>query len=168
MATLAQTIWKHSSLREERQGSGTRSVRVPDSEPGTQEDPFRLRPLPNEDLYLFVKRFDNTGVVRATDPRAGRVAWKAIGGACVAATLLVGMLLPGAYRLLAGYQLDRLKQTREQATRELRTLEFEEERLRRMERMQELAESRQFAPPTRDQVQHVQPKDSVAKLQEPR
>ena len=32
----------------------------------------RLRPLPNEDVYLFVKRIDNHAVVRAIDPAARR------------------------------------------------------------------------------------------------
>jgi cell division protein FtsL len=118
-------------------------------------------------VFLLIKRFDNTGVVRQADPHAGKTAWKAIGGSCIAATLLIGLLLPGAYRLLAGYRIDQLKQAREESIRELRTLEYDEARLIRMERVNEVARSREFAAPTSEQVQFVQPKDSVASLRKP-
>lgn len=170
MASPAHSFWKNEGRHTSygvANSSGARSVRVSDSEPGAQ-DPYRLRPLPNEDVYLYLKQFDNSGVVREADPVARRVAWKTIGAASVAAAFLIVMLLPGAYRLLAGYQIDRLKQSREQAVRELRTLEYEEEFQRRMPRMNELAKSKEFAPPTRDQVEFVQPKDSVAQLQNAR
>ena len=170
MASLAHSFFRSEGRKISRgaeAGSGLRTVGVSDSEPGTQ-DPYQLRPLPNEEVYLFLKSFDNAGVVRQADPAARRVAWKTIGAAGVAAAFLVVMLLPGAYRLLAGYQIDRLKQSREQAVKELRTLEYEEEFQRRMPRMNELAKSKEFAPPTRDQVEFVQPKDSVAQLQNTR
>ncbi len=163
MATLAHKLsWKDS--RDEGSGSETQTVVRAESEPaGT--DLYLLRPLPNEDVYLYIKRFDNTGVRRQADPGSGRTAWKAIGGSFAAAALVVGLLLPGAYRLLAGYQLDRLKQVREQSLKELRTLEWEEARLLSIERMQQLAKTREFAPPSVEQVQFIQPKDSLARLQ---
>jgi cell division protein FtsL len=95
------------------------------------------------------------------------VAWRAIGGSIVAATLLIGLLLPGAYRTLAGYQIDELKRTRDQAVRELRTLEYQEANLINMDRVNELARKRDFAAPSGDQVQFLQPKDSVASLRKP-
>jgi len=127
-------------------------------------DPFILRPLPNEDLFLYIKRFDNTGVVRQPDPQAGHTAWKIIGTSAAAAALLIGLLLPGAYRTLAGYQIDELKRKREQAVRELRTLEYLEASLINMERVHELAKTRDFTAPSGDQVQFLPPKDSVARL----
>ena len=36
----------------------------------TRTESPRLRPLANEDVYLFVKRIDNSTVVRAIDPAA--------------------------------------------------------------------------------------------------
>ena len=36
----------------------------------TRTEAPRLRPIANEDVYLFVKRIDNSTVVRAADPVA--------------------------------------------------------------------------------------------------
>src|SRR5262245_59747795 len=63
-----------------------------------------LRAFANEDIYFFVKRIDNSRVVRQADPKAGGVCWRMIGSVGVAALLLIGVLLPSAYGLLAGYQ----------------------------------------------------------------
>ncbi len=176
MATLANQLWKASRPVEGGRGTQDEWRTDPDSEPGpaprnggnaAAEDPFLLRPLPNEDVFLFIKRFDNTGVVRQVDPRTGDAAWKVIGGACMAATLLIGLLLPGAYRTLAGYRIDELKRTRDQAVRELRTLEYQEASLTNMERVNEVAKTSDFTAPSGDQVQFLQPKDSVASLKKP-
>lgn len=166
MATLAQSLrWKDS--RGEEDHLETQAPYGAREEAGSiSVDPYCLRPLPNEELYLYIKRIDNTGVVRQHDPSSGRVAWKAIGGSCIAASLLVGLLLPSAYRLLAGYQIDRLKQAHEQSIKELKTLEYEEARHINMDRMLELAKTKEFVAPTTEQVQFLQPrgKDSVASL----
>lgn len=172
MATLAQTLrWKDSRGDEEHGETQAvmmnelESVQAMDAgQESASMNHYGLRPLPNEELYLYIKRIDNTGVVRQHDPSSGRVAWKAIGGSCIAASLLVGLLLPSAYRLLAGYQIDRLKQAHEQSVKELKTLEYEEARHINLDRMLELAKTKEFVPPTTDQVQFLQPKDSVASL----
>lgn len=174
MATLAQIL--HWGSREgscERTPGGAQEA-FTGTEPaiarkmGTGErasaDPYILRPLPNEDVYLYVKRFDNTRVVRQADPQAGRSAWKAIGASCAAAGLLVCLLLPGAYRLLAGYQIDSLERAQEQAVKELKTLEYEEARRLNLDRMREMAEGNEFVAATANQVEYLQPKDSVAHL----
>ncbi len=170
MATLAQNLrWKDS--RDDENNDMHRAVEFTDSihavesmEESSATDHYSLRPLPNEELYLYIKRIDNTGVVRQHDPSSGRVAWKAIGGSCIAASLLVGLLLPSAYQLLAGYQIDRLKQVQAQSVKELKTLEYEEARHINMERMLELAKTKEFVAPSTEQVQFLQPKDSVASL----
>ena len=174
MATLAQIL--HWGSREDAceetlggaRGAFTGTEPVTARKMGTGErasaDPYILRPLPNEDVYLYVKRFDNTRVVRQADPQAGLSAWKAIGASCIAAGLLVCLLLPGAYRLLAGYQIDALERSREQAVKELKTLEYEEARRLNLDRMQEMAEGKDFVAASAGQVEYLQPKDSVAQL----
>lgn len=169
MATLAQIFhWssdeESSGTQETRAGSEPVRVRRQGIAGQASVDPYALRPLPNEEVYLYIKRFDNTRVVRQADPQAGRAAWKAIGASCVAAALLVSLLLPGAYRLLAGYQIDSLTQSREQAARELKTLEYQESLRLNIRNMQEVAKGKEFAPPVAGQVQFLQPKDSVARL----
>src|SRR5580692_12195707 len=69
-----------------------------------------VRAFPNEDIYFFVKRIDNSRVVRQADPQAGGVCWKMIGSVGAAALLLIAVLLPSAYGLLAGYQIQSLKE----------------------------------------------------------
>lgn len=170
MATLAQIL--HWDSREEANGgaqtavTGTEPVTAAGTGAGERASagPFELRPLPYEDVYLYVKRFDNTRVVRQADPQAGLSAWKAIGASCVAAGVLVCLLLPGAYRLLAGYQIDALERSREQAMKELKTLEYEEARRLNLKRMLETAEGKEFVAASAGQVEYLQSKDSVAQL----
>ena len=61
-----------------------------------------LRAFANEDICFFVKRIDNSRVVRQIDPQSRGVCWKTIGTVGAAALLLIGVLLPNAYGLLAG------------------------------------------------------------------
>ena len=71
-----------------------------------------VRAFANEDIYFFVKRIDNSRVVRAADPQARGMCWKMIGSVVAAAVLLIGVLLPSAYSLLAGYQIQSLRRKR--------------------------------------------------------
>jgi hypothetical protein len=119
----------------------------------------RLRPLPNEDVYLFVKKIDNSRVVRQADPAARRECWKAIAVSCTAAALAVGVLLPGAYSLLAGYQIQTLEQERQTYKTQLAALELEEARLLSPERLQHLARMQQFIEPSPDTLVYLQPTD---------
>jgi hypothetical protein len=72
-------------------------------------DVYTLRAVPNEDVYFFTKRIDNSRVLRQADPTARARDWKMVGGAGFAAISLIAMLLPSAYGLMAGYQLSTLK-----------------------------------------------------------
>ena len=57
-----------------------------------------------------MKRIDNSRVVRAGRSAGARDCWKLIGSVVAAAVLLIGVLLPSAYGLLAGYQIQSLRQ----------------------------------------------------------
>ncbi|MCX6594014.1 MAG: hypothetical protein NTZ56_21080 [Acidobacteria bacterium] len=171
MATLAQIFTPRfsrddrESLSNEGRSRAQKGPAVSEAAGQVDVDVYQLRPLPYED-FLYVKNdFNNHRVVRQADPTAGRSAWKAIGSSCIAAALLIALLLPGAYRLLAGYQISRLKLEREQYSNVLRTLDSQEASLVKMERLYEVARTKGYAPPTRDQVQYSQPKDAVARLE---
>src|SRR5262245_47049936 len=73
-------------------------------------DSCRLRALPNEDVYFFSKRIDNSRVLKQADPIARARDWRTVGGVGIAALALIAMLLPSAYGLMAGYQLGSLQQ----------------------------------------------------------
>lgn len=111
-------------------------------------DEYKLRALPNEDVYFFVKRIDNTRVVREADPRARARSWKFLGAACLSAAGLIGALLPSAYGLMAGYQLNALQQEHQRLLSERATLEMQEASLVSPERLQKLAKDQSFIDPT--------------------
>ena len=121
-------------------------------------DAFKLRALPNEDVYFFVKRIDNSRVVREADPGARRKSWKFLGGALASAAFLVGMLLPSAYGLMAGYQLHHLQAENQKLLNERATLELEEARLVSPERLQILAKDK-FVEPAQGQTIYLAPKN---------
>jgi hypothetical protein len=123
-------------------------------------DDFKLRSLPNEDVYFFVKRIDNSRVVKQADPRARARDWKVIGGASFAAAALIGVLLPSAYGLLAGYQLSQLQQEHQRLTTERARLEVDEARLVSAERLQQLATMQEFVDPAPDKTVYLPKSDS--------
>jgi hypothetical protein len=122
-------------------------------------------PLPafaNEDIYFFVKHIDNSGVVRADDPASGGVCWRTIGSAVGAVVLVIGVLLPSAYGLLAGYQIQSLRKEAQQLAAEQASLELQEAALVSPQRMEELAKMQQFVDPAPDKVVYLENNGSLA------
>src|SRR5262249_58752346 len=91
---------------------------------------YRLRALPNEDIYFYVKRVDNSRLVREPDPRAKAECWSAIGAVCALAAVLISSLLPSAAGITAGYQIQALKQERQRLLDDRRSLEVAQASLR--------------------------------------
>jgi len=118
-----------------------------------------VRVFANEDIYFFVKRIDNGRVVRQADPHAGGVCWKMIGSVGAAALLLIGVLLPSAYGLLAGYQIQSLKAEARRLAGQQASLELQEAKLLSPERMEELARIQQFIDPAPQKVVYLDSKD---------
>ncbi len=120
----------------------------------------RLRALANEDVYFFVKRIDNTRVVREADPRARAACWRAAVTAGVVALLLIGVLLPTAYGVFAGYQIQTLRQESQRLENERATLQLEETRLLTPARIEHLAEEQKFVAPTPQKVIYLDSKEN--------
>ncbi len=120
-------------------------------------DPFRLRALPNEDVYFFVKRIDNSRVLKQKDPRAARECWSAIGAFAVLAVLLAGALAPTVWGTFAGYQVQALKQERQRLIDERSTLEVQEAALLSPSRLEKLAKAQRLLQPAPGQVIHLDP-----------
>jgi hypothetical protein len=114
-----------------------------------------VRSFANEDICFHVKRIDNSRLVRQADPKTGGVCWKLIGSVAAAAMLLIGVLLPSAYGLLAGYQIQALKEEAKHLTNEQASLELEEARLLSPERMEQLAREQQFVDPEPQKVVYL-------------
>jgi hypothetical protein len=120
-----------------------------------REASMPVRPFANEDIFFHVKRIDNSRVVRAADPQARQACWKMIGSVFAAAVLLVAVLLPGAYSLLAGFQIQALRQEAHKLANEQASLELQEAQLLSPARMQELARTQQFVDPPPQKVVYL-------------
>ena len=116
---------------------------------------LQLRPFANEDILFYVKRIDNSRVVRAADPAARGRCWKLIGSTVGAAVLLIGVLLPSAYGLMAGFQIQALLKEGQKLSADEATLEIREAQLLSPARIQELARQQQFVDPPPSSVQYL-------------
>ena len=125
-----------------------------------QTNPYLLRALPNEDIFFYKKRVDNSRLVREPDPRAKSECWSSIGAVCAVAAVLITSLVPGVASITAGYQVEALKQERVRLLNERRGLEVEEARLRNPERLEQLAKDQKMVPPKPDQVVNLSIKAS--------
>ncbi|MGH9559123.1 MAG: hypothetical protein ACRD30_07770, partial [Bryobacteraceae bacterium] len=127
----------------------------------------QIRPFANEDIFFFVKRIDNSGVRRLSDSADRSAAWKLVGSAAMAVVLLIGVLLPGAYSLMAGYQIQSLKQEADRLASERISLEIQESQLVSPARMEELARQQQFIDPPSQKVVYLDSKTggSLAMIQ---
>jgi hypothetical protein len=120
-----------------------------------QVDPFRLRALPNDDIYFYSKRIDNSRVIRQADPAARGECWSAVGAAAILLMLGLSIIAPHVGSVLAGYKLEALKQERQSLVNERRELDVKEAGLLSPERLTELARARNLTSPSSDQVIHL-------------
>ena len=161
MATLATVCGRLFTTGAERSAAAPRNAAPRNSAPGMQPA-IPVRAFPNEDIYFFVKRIDNRRLVRQADPQARGECWKMIGSAGVAALLLIGVLLPSAYGLLAGYQIQSLKEEGKRLATEQASLELQEAKLLSPARMEELARMQQFTDPEPQKVVYLDSKNRPA------
>ena len=152
MATLATYFKKNEAViySEETSQVAARPVARP-------ADPYRLRALPNEDVYFFSKAIDNSRLSKQKDPRATKECWSTIGAFAVLAVLLAGALAPSVGGTFAGYQLQALKQERQRLMDERSTLEVDEATLLSPERLEKLARAQRLLEPAPGQVVHLDP-----------
>jgi hypothetical protein len=146
MATLA-TFFKRSDAIGARSGSA--GIARADS------DPFRLRPLPNGDIYLYCKRIDNSRLVRQADPAAGAKCWSAVGAASVVFLIGASIIAPIVGSVLQGYQLESLKQERQSLVDKKRDLDVREAALLSPERLNDLAKAQNLTSPAANQIIHL-------------
>ena len=122
------------------------------------EDPYAIPRFPNEDVYLYVKRIDNSRVVREADPAARKVCWRIIGSSFAFAVLVIGLLLPSLNSLMAGYKLEALRQERQRLELDRAALELQETKLLSPARLEELARMQRFVDPAPEAVVYLDTK----------
>jgi len=160
MATLATFIQETSTKRNFRPArsgraytetvAAERSHRV-----SAQADPYLLRALPNDGIYFYSKKIDNSRVVRQADPAARGECWSAVGAVGVLLMLGISIIAPHVGSVLAGYKLEALKQERQSLVNQKRDLEVKEAGLLSPERLNDLARLRSLASPGSEQVIHL-------------
>ena len=112
-----------------------------------RDERFRVRRIPNENIYFFAKTIDNSRVVREHDPKARGAQWRLMATTLGGAALFIAVLLPSAYTFIAGHELQDLKQKREQLLGERRRLEVDEAKLLTPARLEEYAENQKLSDP---------------------
>lgn len=120
-------------------------------------DPYRLRPLPFEDVYVFQKRIDNSGVVRLADASNRRRCLRSICFVGVLIFLLWAAYFPTLYATHAGYKLSRLRAERERLLAEIASAEAAEARLRNPVRLRETAPSLELVEPSPSELVFLNP-----------
>lgn len=127
----------------------------------SRPEDYRLRPLPNEDVYLFVKRIDNRAVVRAADPAARRARARSMVMGLFVALLLVAGLAPAAYSRIEGRRISDLRQRQTELQAEQKRLELQEADLVRVERLRPLAKEFGFEDPTPGSLEYLDGKSKA-------
>ena len=151
MATLA-TNFRETGIRR---NAHTSRVRGEAAGLAAERDPFRLRALPNDDIYFYSKKIDNSRVVRQADPEARGECWSAVGAAGVLLMLGASIIAPHVASILAGYKLEALRQERQTLVDQKRDLDVKEAGLLSPERLNNLARARSLSTPASDQVIHL-------------
>ncbi|MFN0100855.1 MAG: hypothetical protein ACKV2U_02065 [Bryobacteraceae bacterium] len=109
---------------------------------------YQLRPMPNEDIHVFVKKIDNSRVVREQDPKANASAWKTISMACLFAMIVVGLIVPIANSYLAGYTVTEIEKQNGQLQSQLARLSVREAELTSVEALALAAKNQKYLDPT--------------------
>lgn len=121
----------------------------------TRAGSSRLRPIANEDVYLFVKRIDNSAIVRAIDPVARRTRARTVVTGFAAAMLVIAGLVPAAYNIMAGFSVQNLEKENGKLRQDVVVLEVQEAELLSPARLEKLAKSLQLSEPVASQVQYL-------------
>lgn len=122
----------------------------------------KLPAFPGEDLFFEVKPVDNSMVVRADDPHQRRTSWRALGALISGTLIFTGLLLPGAYRMVAGKQIHQLREEQENLRREIAELRALEANHTNLKKLEEVARTQELIDPAPEMVQHLTPKGSYA------
>lgn len=125
----------------------------------------RLRTLPREEIFLYVKPIDNSRVrcvAHRSEVLAGTVTAAAM---LLAALCVIAVLLPPSSMLAMSHEMESLKQERAALLNELRDLRSQEASLRSAERLEQYAGERFVAPSPKALVYAPPAKSTVAALE---
>jgi hypothetical protein len=148
MATLPRAFRRNEEQAPPNASHRTTGARV-------ERDPYALRPLPQESVFFYCKKIDNSRLVREPDPKSRGKCWSAIGAACGIIVLLTAVLAPSAANTIAGYRLEELRTEERRLLDERRALELQEAALQSPERLEKLAKEQNLVTPSVGQIVHL-------------
>ncbi len=152
MATLATIFDRFTWARSEEREHASRRAEA--------DCAWRLRPVPNDDIYFFVKPIDNTRVVRVADPASNRACWKLFGQSLAGVALIGFLVAPALIERLGGFQIESLRQDQRQLQVEDAQLELQETVLRGPARVAQMAASEQLVDPAPGNIVYLDGKES--------
>ncbi len=154
MATLATFFRQPSAGFRARSDQRRTAVAVADA------DPMTLAGLPNDDVYLYSKRIDNSRLVRQVDTHA-KSELSTIAGVCAAAMLIGALMITrGVQSIKDSYKIQDLKKEQAQLRNDRRKLDVQEELIINAARLDQLAPDHHLVRPAGDQVIRLQPKNN--------
>jgi hypothetical protein len=147
---------------------GARSFEAIDHEtPQPRVESCRLRPLPNEDVYLFVKRIDNHAVVRAINPSAQRARTNSMLTSFGLAVVFIAGLAPAAYNTMEGYHIQSLRKSQMELKKQISALDVQEADLLTPARLRAIAERMGLQDPAPGHLQYLDGKPNEARNRQP-
>jgi hypothetical protein len=132
-----------------------------------ERNPNQLRALPQENVFFYCKKIDNSRLVREADPKSATSCWSAIGVACIVMSLFTGVLVPQLMGTLAGYKVEALRAEQRRLADERHNLEWREAELLNMNRLEQLAKDQHLTAPAPGQVVRLNGKDSSVAMNQP-
>lgn len=144
MATLA-AMWKRSDAM----------AAVGESGGIVETDPYALRGLPNDGVYFYSKKIDNSRLVRQADPNASSECWSAVGAGALLLMLGASIVAPHVALVRTGYQLETLKAERQTLLDQRRELEVREAAMLSPSRLNDIAKAHNLTSPVSSQIVHL-------------
>jgi hypothetical protein len=120
-----------------------------------ETDPYALRGLPNDNVFFYSKKIDNSRLVRQSDPLASGECWSAVGAGALLLMLGVSIVAPHVALVRAGYQLESLKAERQTLLDQRRELEVREAGLLSPARLNDIAKAQNLTSPVPSQIFHL-------------
>lgn len=124
--------------------------------PRVRQDPYALRALPQDDVFFYCKKIDNSRLVREPDPKAGGACWSLIGAACITVLLLTGVATFRVATTMDGYKLEELRAEQRRLLDEGRELDLQQAELLSPQRLAKLAKGQNLTTPAAGQVFHLE------------
>ncbi len=160
MSALAYSHQQEDTQQPQPRAASPR--RVYNRARNTNPDFRKLPAFPGEELFFEAKPIDNSMVVRADDPKQRKSSWRALGAVVTGSLIFTGLLLPGAYRMVAGKQVHELRAEQDQLRREIAELRALEARHTNLQTLEKVAKTQHLIDPPPEMVQHLTPKGSYA------